>query len=169
VITAKFGQDERQMNKRFAERSLGKLQDRGIASASPSQKCGTKESPAMFPTLKSAVFAGLVGLAGLTALPANADSLYLGFGDRHNDPRFGVYMGEGGHAYYPPERYGDRDGWRGRGCSPDRALYKAESFGVHRARIDYVTPRRIGVSGRQHGDWVQLTFARAPGCPVLDW
>ena len=123
----------------------------------------------MLTTLKSAIFAGLVGLTGLTALPASADSLYLGFGDRH-DPRFGVYMGDSGRSYYPRERYDDRDGWRvRRGCSPERALDKAESFGVHRARIDYVTPRRIGVVGRQHGDWVNLTFARAPGCPVLDW
>jgi len=125
----------------------------------------------MMTTLKSAIFAGLVGLAGMTALPASADSLYLGFGDGHNDPRFGVYMGDSGRAYYPRRRYDDDEtgGWRARRCSPETALYKAQSFGVHRARIDYVTPRRIGVTGRQHGDWVQLTFARAPGCPVLDW
>src|SRR5262245_4618800 len=161
------------MNGRLAQRSRARLQDRGIASASPSQKCGTKEFPAMLTILKSAVFAGLVGLAGLTALPASADSLYLGFGDRHNDPRFGVYMGEGGHAYYPRRNWDEDNnwdgGWRARRCSPERALYKAESFGVHRARIDYVTPRRIGVVGRQHGDWVNLTFARAPGCPMINW
>src|SRR5262245_33528096 len=97
------------MNGRFAQRSRARLQNRGIASASTSQKCGTKEFPAMLTILKSAVFAGLVGLAWLTALPANADSLYLGFGDRHNDPRFGVYMGDSGRSYYPPERYVDRD------------------------------------------------------------
>jgi hypothetical protein len=126
-------------------------------------------------TFKSAVFAGLVGLVGLSALPANADSLYLGFGDRHNDPRFGVYVGDSSRTYYPPERYDERryeerrwgDNWRRRGCSPERALYKAESFGIHRARIDYVGERSIGVSGRKYGDRVRVTFARAPGCPVL--
>jgi len=144
------------------------LQDRGIASANSPQECGTKEIPVMLTTFKSAIFAGLVGLTGLTALPASADSLYLGFGDRH-DPRFGVYMGDSSRTYYPGERYGDRGDWRGRGCSPERALDKAESFGVHRARIDYVTRHRIGVVGRQHGDWVNLAFARAPGCPVINW
>ena len=128
----------------------------------------------MLTTFKSAIFAGLVGLTGLTALPASADSLYLGFGDRH-DPRFGVYMGDSSRTYYPRRNWEDDNnwgegGWRARrGCSPERALDKAESFGVHRARIDYVTRHRIGVVGRQHGDWVNLTFARAPGCPVINW
>jgi len=128
----------------------------------------------MLTPLKTAIFAGLVGLSGLSALPAQADGFYLGFGNRQDDGRFGVYMGDSSRTHYPRERWRRDDdewegGWRRRGCSPERALYKAENFGIHRARIDYVTPRRIGVTGRKHGDWVQLTFARAPGCPVLDW
>ena len=127
----------------------------------------------MFTPLKSALFAGLIGLAGLTALPAQADSLYLAFGDRQ-DSRFGVYLGDSSRTHYPRERGRRADetwdgGWRGRRCSPERALDKASAFGVRRARIDYVTPRRIGVIGRQHGDRVELTFARAPGCPVIGY
>jgi len=133
-----------------------------------------KEFPAMLTSLKTAIFAGLIGLSGLAALPAQADSVYLGFGDRQDDARFGVYLGDSSRTHYPRERWRRDDGewngdWRGRRCSPGRALDKAASIGVRRPRIDYVTGRRIGVVGRQHGEWVQVTFARAPGCPVIGW
>ena len=35
----------------------------------------------MFNTLKTAAIAGLIGLTALAAVPAKADSLYLGLGD----------------------------------------------------------------------------------------
>ena len=118
----------------------------------------------MLTTLKTAVIAGLIGLSALAAVPAKADNIYLGFGDRHNDSRFGVYVGNEGGRYYHRDRWDDR---RAQSCTPDRALFKAERMGIRRARIDYVTPRRIGVVGRSRGDWVNVTFARVPGCPVI--
>jgi hypothetical protein len=124
----------------------------------------------MLTTFKTAAIAGLIGLSALAAVPAKADSIYLGFGDRHDDPRFGVYVGGEGERYYRRDRWDDDyryDGWRARRCSPDRALFKAERMGIHRARIDFVTARRISVVGRSRGDWVNVTFARAPGCPVI--
>lgn len=135
----------------------------------------------MLATLKNAMIAGLVGLGALAAVPANADSIYLGFGDRSNDARFGVYVGDqgvgnAGRVYRDDDRrwdedrrWDDRRDWRRseRRCSPDRALSKAERMGIRRARIDYVTERRIGIVGRSRGDRVAITFARAPNCPII--
>ena len=123
----------------------------------------------MLTTLKTAAIAGLIGLGALAAVPAQADSIYLGFGDHHGDPRFGVYVGGEDGRYYRRDRRNDfrHDGWRAERCTPDRALFKAERMGIRRARIDYVTPRQIGVVGRSRGDWVNVTFARAPNCPVI--
>lgn len=111
----------------------------------------------MITTLKTAAIAGLIGLTTLAALPASADSLRFRVGEPDDDVRFGIQLGDQ-----------DRDARRaGPRCSPDRALDKAERMGLRRARIDFVTERRIGVIGRQRGDRVAITFARAPGCPVI--
>ena len=125
----------------------------------------------MLTKLKTAILAGMIGLTGLAALPAQADSLYLGFGHRNDDARFGVYLGDNGRSYRDDDDDWRRDQWREsrRRCSPDRALEKARDMGIRRARIDYVGQRRIGVVGRQHGDWVSVTFARARGCPVIGY
>ncbi|RWC57311.1 hypothetical protein [Mesorhizobium sp.] len=116
----------------------------------------------MFSTIKTAALSALVGLGTLAAIPAHADSLYLGFGN-NNDPRFGVYSGDDGYRYRRDER---RDGWR-RGCSPDRALDKAERMGLHRVRIVDVNRRVVKVMGRQDGDRVVVVFANERGCPVI--
>lgn len=116
----------------------------------------------MFNTIKTAALSALVGLGTLTAIPAHADSLYLGFGN-NNDPRFGVYAGDDGYRYRRDER---RGGWR-RGCSPDRALDKAERMGLYRARIVDVSRRTVKVMGRQDGDRVVIVFANERGCPVI--
>ena len=115
----------------------------------------------MFTTLKSAVIAGFLGLSTLAAIPAQADSLYLGLGDRHNETRLGIHIG-------PSGRYNEREYRKTqRSCTPARALEKAQRIGIRRARIDYVNRRTIGVVGRSHGDQVRVTFARAPRCPVI--
>jgi len=124
----------------------------------------------MLNTLKTAAIAALIGLSTLGAMPAQADSLYLGLGDRHNDSRFGLYLGDNDRAYrrdhYRDYQY--RDEYRSeRRCSPERALYKAQRMGIRRARIADVSRRTIDVVGRQHGDRVRVTFARAPRCPVI--
>ncbi len=55
-----------------------------------------------------------------------------------------------------------------RGCTPDRALRKAERMGIRRARIVDVDRRSIEVRGRdRRGDRVYLTFGRRDrSCPV---
>jgi hypothetical protein len=131
----------------------------------------------MFNAIKTAAIAGLVGLTALAAVPAKADSIYLGFGN--GDARFGVYQGDSGRAYrrdrYRDEEYRDeyRDDYRDefrrseRRCSPERALYKAERIGVRRARIADVSRRTISVVGRSRGERVYITFARTPRCPII--
>ncbi|QKD02452.1 hypothetical protein [Mesorhizobium loti] len=121
----------------------------------------------MFNTIKTVALSALVGLGTLAAMPAHADNLYLGFGN-NNDPRVGVYVGEDGYRHRRDERRDDdrRDGWR-RGCSPDRALDKAERMGLHRARIVDVNRRTVKVMGRQDGDRVVIVFANERGCPVI--
>ncbi|TPL09583.1 MULTISPECIES: hypothetical protein [unclassified Mesorhizobium] len=114
-------------------------------------------------TIKTAALSALVGLATLAAIPAHADSLYLGFGN-NQDPRFGVYAGDDGYRYRRDER---RDDWR-RGCSPERALDKADRMGLRRARIVDVNRRTVKVMGRQYGDRVVIVFANERGCPVID-
>jgi hypothetical protein len=154
--------DERRVNGGFAVGSAG-MPHYCHHRLSDKFKMRQKESPIMFTTLKTASIAGLIGLTTLAAVPASADSMYLGFGDRGDDTRFGVYIGEEGAPRYERDR-ARRSEAR---CSPDRALDKAERMGVRRARIDFVTERRIGVIGRSRGDRVAVTFARAPGCPVI--
>ncbi|MBB6411566.1 hypothetical protein [Mesorhizobium sangaii] len=130
----------------------------------------------MFNTIKTAALSALVGLGTLAAIPAHADSLYLGFGN-NSDTRFGVYAGDDGYRHRRDERRGwgdERRGWgderRGewrRGCSPDRALDKAERMGLHRVRILDVGRRTVKVMGRQYGDRVVVVFANDRGCPVI--
>ncbi|WP_027058711.1 hypothetical protein [Mesorhizobium loti] len=121
----------------------------------------------MYNAIKTAALSALVGLGTLAAIPAHADNLYLGFGN-NNDPRVGVYVGEDGYRHRRDERRDDdrRDDWR-RGCSPDRALDKAERMGLHRARIVDVNRRTVKVMGRQDGDRVVIVFANERGCPVI--
>jgi hypothetical protein len=119
----------------------------------------------MFNTLKTAAFAGFVSLGALAAVPAMADNVYLHFGD--SDASFGVYTGDTSHMHYPHDYYRDNYHWNYRYCTPERALYKAQRFGVHHARIDYVSRGEIGIVGRSRGESVRLTFARAPSCPII--
>jgi hypothetical protein len=111
-------------------------------------------------TIRKALLAAVVGASGLAAVPASAQGLSLEFGNGGNS-RFGIYSGDDG--YYPRERrYGMRVG-----CSPDRALDKADGMGIDDARISRITPRRIVVRGYDDGDPARITFGRSPGCPVL--
>ena len=116
----------------------------------------------MFNTLKTAALSALIGLGALAAVPAvaQADGLYLNFG--HSGPRFGVYDGDR-EAVRDWRR--DRD-WR-RGCSPERALDKAERMGLRRVRIVDMGRNTIKVAGRKYNDRVVVVFARERGCPVI--
>ena len=123
----------------------------------------------MWNALRTAAIASLIGISAMGAMPAYADSLYLGLGDDSNDGRFGLDLGDQGRDYRR-DRYRDgHDEYRRseRRCTPERALYKAQRMGIHRARIADVSRRTIDVVGRQHGDRVIVTFARGPRCQVI--
>lgn len=136
----------------------------------------------MLKTIRTAALSAFVGLTALTgmAATAQADGLYLNFGGKH-DPRVGVYVSDDGPRHtghrwnrdrwerdrWERDRW-QRDGWnRGRECTPNRAVDKAERLGLRRARVVDVERRTIDVAGRRYGDRVVLTFARVPGCPVI--
>lgn len=67
------------------------------------------------------------------------------------------------------DRWRDNDrGFDRRGCTPDRALRKAQRMGIHRARIVDVGRRTVDVAGRKFGERIVITFGRRdPGCPIL--
>lgn len=125
----------------------------------------------MFNPIKTTALSVMLGLGALAALPAaaQADGLYLNFGDR-GGPRVGVYEGDSGRVDYRRDRgrYDDDRRFQ-RGCSPERALDKADRLGLRRARVVEVDRRTITVSGRKFGDRVRVTFARAPGCPIVGY
>lgn len=53
-----------------------------------------------------------------------------------------------------------------RGCSIERASEKAFRMGINHQRITKA-PGFIKIVGKNHGDKVQVKFARAPGCPII--
>lgn len=137
----------------------------------------------MCSTLKTTLLAGLTGLIALTSVQtASADS-YFGLGGG-SGPRieFRVEDGRSDHRRdrdrdWRDDRRGDRDRGRDRdrdrrdvreGCSPERALWRAERMGLRRARVVDVSRRTVVVRGRDRGDRVTVVFARAPGCPVIE-
>ncbi|WP_275783757.1 hypothetical protein [Pararhizobium gei] len=116
--------------------------------------------------------AGLISLTafGATVAPAAADTI-----------RFGLYSdGVLDVQYRDRDRHRDerdwnrdrdqRPGWghgrRGR-CAPGLAEDKARDYGLRRARVVDVSPRRVVVEGRRHGDYRNIVFANVRGCPVI--
>lgn len=108
----------------------------------------------MFAMLKPALAGAFLSLAALAAMPAQAGDFH--FRDHRPHLSFGVYFGDWPrYDHFVPRHR----------CTPERALHKARRIGVRAPRIDYVGAHRIGVIGRSHGEFVSLTFGRAPGCP----
>lgn len=123
--------------------------------------------------LKTAALSALIGLGVLSAAPASAQSgVYLGLGGGHHGPNVGVWFGDSGHSYrrhdrrWDDRRY-DRRWEHRRGCSAERALNKAERMGIRRARIVDIDRNSIDIRGRKYGERVRVSFARAPGCPLI--
>lgn len=123
----------------------------------------------MFAKLKTVALSALIGLGTLAAIPATAqaEGVYLNYGARHSGVGIGFHFDD-----YDRVDYRDhyrRDRYHFRGCTPHRALNKAERMGIRRARVVDVDRRTIEVAGRKWGERVRVTFARAPHCPVIRW
>lgn len=121
----------------------------------------------MLRILKTTALSALIAAGALSAVTAGAkaEGLYLNFGD--GGGRAGIHIGADGESFRRHDGWREQ-GWR-RGCSPERALNKADRMGLRRARIVDVDRRTITVAGRQYGDRVTVTFGRGPHCPVLGY
>lgn len=112
--------------------------------------------------VKALMMSAVIGLGGLTVMPASAQDgrIYLDLGGR-DGPRIGV----------DSDRRSDRgragDRWDRRTCSTGEAVRKASRMGVRGARVVDTGRRTIEVAGRRHGDRVMITFGRQGDCPVL--
>lgn len=108
---------------------------------------------------KAAVAAGLIagGLSG-TATSASAQNL-------------DIYVGPGHHRPPPPDYYGrpppPPPGFRGRGCDLRQAEDIARDYGLRRARVVDVTPRRVVVNGFSRRGPDTIMFANVRGCPMM--
>ncbi|MFJ6327093.1 MULTISPECIES: hypothetical protein [unclassified Rhizobium] len=108
---------------------------------------------------------GVAAAIAVTALSGTAD-----FASAQN---LDIYVGPGRHRPPPPDydrppppRY-DRRGYDRRGCDPRDALDVARSYGLRRARVVDVTPRRVIVDGFGRRGPDTMMFANVRGCPLL--
>jgi hypothetical protein len=122
----------------------------------------------MITKLKAAALSALIGLSAIAAAPATAqaEGVYLNYGSGNA----GIAVQLGGHDRVDYRHWDRRDHRRDfRGCSPYRAVDKAERYGVRRARVVDVSRRTITVAGRKWGERVRMTFGRGPHCPIVRW
>jgi hypothetical protein len=147
---------------------------------------------------KLAAIAAFAGLAfGFGAVSAKADN-YVPCGRvgmMHCGPFIGDHPGPGvfhGHRWHRGHsgigiefRFGNVDPYRDyyrphyiyrpvpiirkvRFCSNDMAVGKARALGVRHIRA-YSYHDYVMIKGRKHGHPVRIAFARARGCPIIDY
>lgn len=119
--------------------------------------------------IKNLTLAAMIGLGSAVTLPtlAQAESgIYLGFGSHHDGLRGGVFIGDRSD-YRGHDRWDRHDRRDRRDCTTRSAVNKAERMGLRRVRVVDTDRRTIKVMGSRHGDRVRVTFAKAPGCPLV--
>lgn len=91
--------------------------------------------------------------------------------DHHGHFTFGITIGEPGWGGYPDDYGWDRPHYPVhvvRGCSANQASAIARNYGFRHREV-YVSSRVLTVTGIRHGRPAEITFARAPGCPVVSY
>jgi hypothetical protein len=80
-----------------------------------------------------------------------------------------IYVGPGHHRPPPPDDYRrpPPPGFGGRGCDPRQAEDIARNYGLRRARVVDVTPRRVVVNGFGRRGPDTVMFANVRGCPMM--
>lgn len=129
--------------------------------------------------LKKTILAAVLGLGALTASVPAASAAGISVTIDNVGYRNGFLQVQDYDGGWERERRGrDRDRWddrrdrrhgdwgrRGR-CSPDLAIAKARDFGMRRARIVDMSPRRVVVEGFRRGDYSRMVFINDRGCPI---
>jgi hypothetical protein len=113
---------------------------------------------------KGAVLGCFLGIGLMAAAPANADEIIVRPAPGPNV----IIEPDGIHDHWREDHW-RHDDWRDRPhfCTPERALWKADRMGVRHARIAYENPRAIRIRGHDRRGFIELTFGRAPDCPLL--
>jgi len=106
----------------------------------------------MLTRIKTVALSAMIALGAFAAAPATANA---------GDLRVQVHFG--GPGYYHGQRH-----YR-QGCRPARAVRKARNMGLRNAWVARSNPSRIVVRGKIRGHNRAVVFARAPGCPVINW
>ena len=78
-----------------------------------------------------------------------------------------IYIGPGRHRPPPPDYDIPPPRYDRRGCDPREAMDVSRSYGLRRARVVDVTPRRVIVDGFGRRGPDTMMFANVRGCPLL--
>lgn len=106
-----------------------------------------------------AVAIALTGLSGVaTGAAAQGLDIYVDPGRRPPPP---------GYYRPPPPPPGYAPGYGRRGCDPRQAEDIARGYGLRRAHVVDVTPRRVIVDGFGRRGPDTIVFANVRGCPVM--
>lgn len=95
----------------------------------------------------------IAALVAITALPMTASFASAGQRAAYGS----IELAQGGWDRGRPHR----------GCSPRMAENIARDYGLRRAQVTNITPRRVVVEGRKRGGWDRMVFANVRGCPLL--
>lgn len=107
-------------------------------------------------------------LAKLGVAAAIAVTALSGTADFASAQGVDIYVSPGRHRPPPPDYDNPPPRFdRRRGCDPREALDVARSYGLRRARVVDVTPRRVIVDGFGRRGPDTMMFANVRGCPLL--
>ena len=122
--------------------------------------------------LKNTLLAAVLGLGALTAFAPAASAANIELSVEQVGYRNGFLevrdhdRGRDRWDRRHDRRHGNWGGGRGR-CDIGLAVAKARDFGLRRARVADVTPRKVVVEGFRYQGYSRMVFANDRHCPVL--